>query len=89
MQLDSTAQGVKLPLFVLLIFHLQPLETWSVGNVIDWMAALHLYRYAELFRENKVTGRDLQTMDEDKLRVSICDCLFLCHSRERPSLQCR
>lgn len=45
-----------------------PVETWTVGNVIDWMAAVHLYRYAEVFRENKTTGRDLLAMDENKLR---------------------
>ena len=55
-----------------------------MGNVIDWMAALHLYRYAELFRENKVTGRDLQTMDEDKLRVSLYVCLSVCLSVPLP-----
>ncbi|KAK7479856.1 hypothetical protein BaRGS_00028936, partial [Batillaria attramentaria] len=43
------------------------LDSWTVNNVIDWMAALNLYRYAELFREKQVTGHDLQTMDEDKL----------------------
>lgn len=43
------------------------LDSWTVSNVIDWMAALNLYRYAELFREKQVTGRDLQTMDENKL----------------------
>ncbi|XP_070196149.1 phosphatidylinositol 3-kinase regulatory subunit alpha-like [Littorina saxatilis] len=48
--------------------HHVPLDTWGVGNVSDWMAALHLFRYAELFRDNKITGRELQTMDEDKLR---------------------
>ncbi|XP_050401628.1 phosphatidylinositol 3-kinase regulatory subunit alpha isoform X2 [Patella vulgata] len=45
-----------------------PLENWTVNNVIDWMAALNLYRYAETFREANITGRDLNNMDEEKLR---------------------
>lgn len=48
----------------------QPLEDWSTQNVIDWMAALNLYRYAELFRDKKITGRDLIHMNEDSLLVS-------------------
>ncbi|XP_046372437.1 phosphatidylinositol 3-kinase regulatory subunit alpha-like isoform X2 [Haliotis rufescens] len=45
----------------------QPLENWTVNHVIEWMAALNLYRYVELFREKNIAGRDLKTMDEDKL----------------------
>lgn len=48
----------------------QPLESWTVNNVIEWMAALNLYRFAELFREKQVTGEDLKVMDADKLHVS-------------------
>lgn len=55
----------------------QPLEEWSTQNVIDWMAALNLYRYAELFRDKKITGRDLIRMNEDSLLVS-CGWLWLC-----------
>lgn len=44
-----------------------PLEQWSVANVSDWLAALNLYRYAELFREQNIAGTDLKSMDEKKL----------------------
>ncbi|XP_053394066.1 phosphatidylinositol 3-kinase regulatory subunit alpha-like isoform X1 [Mercenaria mercenaria] len=44
-----------------------PLEDWSMQNVIDWMAALNLYRYAELFRDKGITGRHLTQMDEKML----------------------
>ncbi|XP_041359629.1 phosphatidylinositol 3-kinase regulatory subunit alpha-like [Gigantopelta aegis] len=44
------------------------IENWTVNNVLDWMAALNIYRYAELFREKQISGKDLKTMDEDKLR---------------------
>ena len=49
----------------------QGLDEWTTSNVVDWMAALNLYRYAELFRDRGVSGRDLLKMDEDKLNVSI------------------
>lgn len=38
--------------------------------MIDWMAALNLYRYAELFRDKGITGRDLMLIDEAALLVS-------------------
>ncbi|XP_076440880.1 phosphatidylinositol 3-kinase regulatory subunit alpha-like isoform X2 [Babylonia areolata] len=44
-----------------------PVERWSITHVIDWMAALRLFRYSEVFRDRSVTGRDLLNMDEDKL----------------------
>ena len=49
---------------------LQPLKQWSESNVIEWMAALNLYRYAEVFKSHNITGEDLIDMDEDKLKVS-------------------
>lgn len=45
-------------------------DEWSTSNVVDWMAALNLYRYAELFRDRGIGGKDLLKMDEDKLNVS-------------------
>ena len=51
-------------------FKLQGLEEWSTSNVVDWMAALNLYRYAELFRDRGINGKDLLAMDEEKLNVS-------------------
>ncbi|CAL1540645.1 unnamed protein product [Lymnaea stagnalis] len=45
-----------------------PISEWSVANVVEWMAAANLYRYAELFSDRQITGRDLLGMDEEKLR---------------------
>jgi hypothetical protein len=36
---------------------------------MDWMAALNLYRYAELFRDKGITGRHLTQMEEKMLEV--------------------
>ncbi|KAK3607153.1 hypothetical protein CHS0354_005281 [Potamilus streckersoni] len=44
------------------------LEDWTVNNVVDWMAALNLFRYAELFLEKGITGSKLMNMDEEKLK---------------------
>ncbi|KAL5021938.1 hypothetical protein ScPMuIL_001093, partial [Solemya velum] len=44
------------------------IENWSVSNVVDWMAALNLYRYAQLFSEKNITGAELLKMDEQKLQ---------------------
>ncbi|XP_029649998.1 phosphatidylinositol 3-kinase regulatory subunit alpha isoform X1 [Octopus sinensis] len=43
------------------------LEKWTVTNVSDWMAALNLYRYAELFRDKNINGMELKNIDEEKL----------------------
>ncbi|BFY99582.1 hypothetical protein BsWGS_02622 [Bradybaena similaris] len=44
-----------------------PISEWTVGNVLEWMAAVNLYRYVELFRDKQITGRDLLAMDESML----------------------
>lgn len=49
---------------------LQPIERWTVNNVIEWMAALNLYRYAEVFKTHDIKGEDLMALDEEKLKVS-------------------
>ncbi|XP_055885499.1 phosphatidylinositol 3-kinase regulatory subunit alpha-like isoform X4 [Biomphalaria glabrata] len=46
----------------------QPISEWSVANVVEWMAAANLYRYAELFMDRQINGRDLLALDEEKLR---------------------
>lgn len=56
-------------LFCLLV-SVQPISEWTVGNVLEWMAAVNLYRYVELFRDKQITGRDLLAMDESMLMVS-------------------
>jgi len=50
--------------------YLQLLEEWTTENIIDWMAAVNLARYAELFRERKLTGRNIICMNERTLLVS-------------------
>ena len=52
------------------LFNLQPVTLWSNINVIEWMAALNLYRYAELFKLKKIKGDTLVELDESKLQVS-------------------
>ncbi|KAG8197034.1 hypothetical protein JTE90_004303 [Oedothorax gibbosus] len=44
-----------------------PLTLWTSSNVVEWMAALNLYRYAELFKSKDIKGCDLMTLDRDKL----------------------
>ena len=58
-------------------FYFQPLEQWTVENVIDLMAALNLYRYAELFREQAMSGKHLQQMNESMLTVSTCQSFLI------------
>lgn len=48
---------------------LQPLSQWTSSNVVEWMAALNLYRYAELFKSKDIKGADLITLDREKLMV--------------------
>lgn len=49
----------------------QPVERWTVKNVLDWMAALNFCDFIDIFCENKITGADLLVMDAQKLAVSI------------------
>jgi phosphoinositide-3-kinase regulatory subunit len=44
-----------------------PLSQWTSSNVVEWMAALNLYRYAELFKSKDVKGSDLISLDREKL----------------------
>ncbi len=48
---------------------MQPISQWSSTHVVEWMAALNLYRYAELFRSKDIKGVDLLSLDKDKLAV--------------------
>ncbi|XP_021350181.1 phosphatidylinositol 3-kinase regulatory subunit alpha-like [Mizuhopecten yessoensis] len=45
-----------------------PLKDWNVNDVVDWMAALNIYRYAQLFRDRNIDGTMLEDMDEEKLK---------------------
>ncbi|CAG0882423.1 unnamed protein product [Darwinula stevensoni] len=44
-----------------------PLNQWTSANVMEWMAVLHLDRYAEVFRSKDIKGVDLPSLDKDKL----------------------
>lgn len=50
---------------------MQPVSQWTSTHVVEWMAALNLYRYAELFRSKDIKGLDLLSLDKDKLTVII------------------
>lgn len=52
-------------------FYVQPVSQWTSTHVVEWMAALNLYRYAELFRSKDIKGLDLLSLDKDKLTVII------------------
>lgn len=49
---------------------LQPISEWSSSHVVEWMAALNLYRYADVFRCKDIKGSDLVHLDKEKLMVS-------------------
>uniref|UniRef100_A0A6P7GN99 Protein kinase C delta type-like n=1 Tax=Diabrotica virgifera virgifera TaxID=50390 RepID=A0A6P7GN99_DIAVI len=45
----------------------KPIIEWTCSNVIEWMAAVNLYNYADVFRCKDVKGIDLMNLDKDKL----------------------
>ncbi|GAB6022370.1 hypothetical protein CHUAL_006488 [Chamberlinius hualienensis] len=45
-----------------------PVNQWSSAHVIEWMAALNLYRYAEVFKSKDIKGSDLVNIDHEKLQ---------------------
>jgi hypothetical protein len=57
--------------------NVQPISQWSSTHVVEWMAALNLYRYAELFRSKDIKGVDLLSLDKDKLTVISFSFLLL------------
>jgi len=38
--------------------------------VVEWMSALNLYRYADVFKSKDIKGSDLLHLDREKLMVS-------------------
>lgn len=62
--------------FLRVIF--QPVSQWSIANVIKWMAAVNLHRYAEVFKVHTINGMQLLHLDDTKLRVSdvLEDCAY-------------
>lgn len=57
--------------YIFFFFDFQAISQWTSTHVVEWMAALNLYRYAELFRTKDVKGVDLLSLDKDKLAVSV------------------
>lgn len=49
----------------------QPVSEWTLVNVVEWMSALNLYRYVDVFKSKGITGSDLLHLDQEKLMVSI------------------
>lgn len=48
---------------------LQHIDEWTSANVVEWMAALNLYAYADVFKSKDIKGGDLIHLDKDKLMV--------------------
>ncbi|XP_076261021.1 phosphatidylinositol 3-kinase regulatory subunit alpha isoform X2 [Rhynchophorus ferrugineus] len=47
--------------------HDKPIAEWTSHNVVEWMAALNLYPYSDVFRCKDIKGSDLILLDRDKL----------------------
>ncbi|XP_066997352.2 phosphatidylinositol 3-kinase regulatory subunit alpha isoform X2 [Anabrus simplex] len=45
----------------------KPISDWTSANVVEWMAALNLYRYADVFKSKDIKGADLIHLDREKL----------------------
>ncbi|XP_044016208.1 phosphatidylinositol 3-kinase regulatory subunit alpha isoform X2 [Aphidius gifuensis] len=45
----------------------KPVSEWTSLNVVEWMSALNLYRYADVFKSKDIKGADLVHLDKDKL----------------------
>ncbi|XP_011154878.1 phosphatidylinositol 3-kinase regulatory subunit alpha isoform X3 [Harpegnathos saltator] len=45
----------------------KPVSEWTSLNVVEWMSALNLYRYADVFKSKDIKGSDLLHLDRDKL----------------------
>lgn len=55
-------------------FSMQPVTEWTALNVVEWMSALNLYRYADVFKSKDIKGSDLYHLDREKLVVSVRCC---------------
>ncbi|CAH0562412.1 unnamed protein product [Brassicogethes aeneus] len=45
----------------------KPISEWTSSNVVEWMAALNLYVYSDVFRCKDIKGSDLINLDREKL----------------------
>lgn len=49
-------------------------EEWKVVDVLVWLAATNHYLYAEVFRENEITGQKLRELTDVSLnQMNITD----------------
>nr|QCW06539.1 phosphatidylinositol 3-kinase regulatory subunit alpha-like protein [Pinctada imbricata] len=48
--------------------HPIPLAKWTAQNVSEWMCCSNLFRYGQMFRDLKISGKALIEMDESKLK---------------------
>ena len=58
------------------------------------MATVNLYRYSDLFKRHSITGAELTTITDERLRVSLCSALVPPSSSSLPpslphSYECR
>jgi len=49
---------------------LQLVTSWTVANVVEWLAVVGLHRYAQVFRQHRVDGEALASLTSDALTVS-------------------
>ncbi|XP_015190692.1 PREDICTED: phosphatidylinositol 3-kinase regulatory subunit alpha-like isoform X2 [Polistes dominula] len=45
----------------------KPVSEWTSLDVLEWMSALNLYSYADIFKSKDIKGSDLRYLDRDKL----------------------
>ncbi|XP_060515807.1 phosphatidylinositol 3-kinase regulatory subunit alpha isoform X2 [Cylas formicarius] len=45
----------------------KPVSEWSSSNVVEWIAAVNLYPYSDVFRCKDIKGSDLIHLDREKL----------------------
>ncbi|CAM1320694.1 PIK3R3 (predicted) [Pycnogonum litorale] len=43
------------------------LSEWTTSNVLEWMAAVNLYKYVDLFKSKNIKGTDLIELNKEKL----------------------
>ena len=49
----------------------QPITSWTVANIAEWLAVVGLHRYAHIFRQHRVDGEAVSELTPDTLIVSV------------------
>lgn len=52
----------------LVSFNDTDVNQWTNSNVLEWLIAVNLYSFLEIFKANKIKGYDLQYLDDEKLQ---------------------